>query len=137
MALTRRSSRILVRLVARRWGNERIELHAIFVDPGDRRVGRKAELVPLGIDDLRDEGDVGEAGHVAMAEAAGPGIRREEPFERLKARIDPVIVPDCDVAFVTTKGVREIAQNPQIVDRVDVAGDNLDSPAYPRSVRRV
>ncbi len=108
-----------------------------MVDPGDRWIGRKTELVPLGIDDLRDEGDVGEAGGVAMAEAAGPGILREKLFERPKPCIDPVIVPSRDVAFVAAEGVREIAQNPQIVDGVDVAGDNLGEPANPRPVRRV
>src|SRR5580658_647271 len=64
---------------------ERLELHAIGVDPRDRRIGGEVKLVALRIDRLRDKCDVREPGRAAMAERTGPPIRGEQLLERLEA----------------------------------------------------
>ena len=71
-----------------------------------------------------------------MAERAGPGIVRKQPLERLKAGIDPVIVPGGDRGLVVAQRMRQVAQNPQIVDWVDVASDDFGERAHPCAIGR-
>jgi len=77
-------------------GDERLEPHAGLVNPGECRVRREIEPIPLGIDHLWDQRDVGKAGRIAMAEEASAGIIREQPFKGLKSLGDPMVVPSCD-----------------------------------------
>ena len=72
-----------------------------------------------------------------MAERAGPGILREQRLERLKPCGDPMIVPFCDRRLVMAKLSHQIAQHPQIVDRVDVAGDDVGERPNPRPIGRL
>ena len=43
-------------------GDKGSEPHAVLVNPHQRRIRREIELIALGIDDLRNKGDVGQAG---------------------------------------------------------------------------
>ena len=65
---------------------------------------------------------------------AGPGISREQRLERLKPRGDPMIVPLCDRRFVLAEFSHQVTQYAQIVDRVDVAGDDVGERTNPRPV---
>ncbi len=107
------------------------------MDPSDRRIRREIEPVPLCIDHLRYQSDVGNTGRLAMAERAFPGIAHKQPLERLKAGIDPVIVPSRDRGLVVVQRMRQVAQHPKIVDRMNVAGDDLGQRTHPRALGRV
>ena len=87
---------LVIRLIARMRGDERLEPHAVFEDPNEGWVWREIEPVALGIDDLRDEGNVGEPGCLALAETTGTRIACKQRFERLESCSDPMIVPARD-----------------------------------------
>jgi len=72
-----------------------------------------------------------------MAERTRPGILREQWFEGCKPRGNPMIVPLRDRRLVMTKLSRQVTQHAQIVDRVDVAGDDVGDRPDPRSVGRL
>src|SRR5271166_2532581 len=118
-------------------GHEGFERHAMLENPGDRRIGSEIEPVSLGVDNLRYERNVGKTGCVAVAELASPRILRKQLFERLKACSNPVVVPAGNRGLVMAERMGNVAQHPQIIDRMDVAGDNLGERADPSAVSRV
>ena len=118
-------------------GQEGFEGYAVPENPGDRRIGGEIEPVSLGVDDLGYERNVGNTGCVAVAETASPRILRQQLFERLKACSDPVVVPARNRGLVMAERMGKVTQHPQIVDRMDVAGNNFGEPAHPRPVSRV
>src|SRR5258708_37690313 len=54
-----------------------LQPHAIGIDAGDGRIGRKVELVALGIDRLRYQRDVRQPRCIAMAKYPGALVRSE------------------------------------------------------------
>jgi hypothetical protein len=72
-----------------------------------------------------------------VAEPASPRILRKQLFERLKASGNPVVVPARNRGLVMAERVGKVAQHPQIIDRMDVAGDNLCERADPSPIGRV
>ena len=77
-------------------------------------------------------------GEFAVAERAGPGISRKQ---RLDAPETPRRSNDCTSFAIAASSwpssSREVAQYAQIVDRVDVAGDDIGERADPRPIGRV
>src|SRR5471030_1463329 len=76
-----------------------------------------------------EEADIGDSGRVAVAEIAGLLMVGDQRLEGAEALDDPVVVPALDRLLVLAELLAEIAQHPQIVDRVDVAGDDLRQSA--------
>src|SRR6266851_2220557 len=72
-----------------------------------------------------------------MAKSACPRVFRKQRLNSLKARSDPVVVPCRNRSLVVTELVRQVAQHPKIVDRVDVAGDDAGERTHPRPTLRV
>ena len=105
-----------------------VERHARLENPGYGRIRRQVEPVALGVDHLRHQRDVGQAGLVAVAERAGPAVLGEQPLERAEALLDPMVVPGLDGGMVMPQRPLQIAQHAQIVDRMDVAGDDRRQP---------
>src|SRR5581483_4876310 len=94
------------------------ELHAGVVDVADAGVGGDVDLVAEGVGDLGDEEEVGEGRGGAVGEGAGVG---EKGFQGLEAFLDPVRVPAVAARFVDLQLAREVAQDAEIVQRVDFA----------------
>src|SRR5262249_26657742 len=62
--------------------------------------------------------------------AAGIGTRRDQRFQRFKAADYPMMVPGVDRALLLTHGVFQITQRTRIVQRVNIAGDQLRERAH-------
>ena len=58
----------------------------------------------------------------------------EQRLERLKSRGDPMIVPLGDRRLVMAEFSHQVTQHAQIIDRVDVAGDDVGERPNPRPV---
>jgi hypothetical protein len=125
-----------IRLISRVRGEEGGRLHAGRIDACDPWITPDIEPVAFGVDDLRDESDVGKPGALAVAEATAFRLARQKLFKSPKPRVDPVVVPDRENLLVVAQPPVQATQNPQIVERVDIAGDDLGERANPRPIRR-
>src|SRR5262249_37926444 len=109
------------------------ELGAGGIDRDDPREGVERDLEAPRIGDLRYQADVGERNVCAK----GVGSGREHRLERSEAFEDPVVVPGVDRRLLLTELVLEVAQRRKIVERMDVAGDELRGSAHLRPLDRV
>ena len=91
----------------------------------------------LGVEDLRHEHAVGQAGRVAVAEAAGRRAAGELALDRLQAGLDPVPVPAVLGLVVDAQLALQVAQHAQVVERMDLAGDVERDRAHAGAAERV
>src|SRR5262252_1634734 len=122
-----------VRLKVRARGVERGKLGCRSIDRGDAGKALERHLEASGVGNLRHDADVRER-HVSP-ERIGSGP--DQLLDRFEAGDDPVTVPFLDRALVRLEGVAQIGERSGIVERVDVAGDDLRYGAYPRPFDRV
>src|SRR5262245_35639375 len=89
--------------------------------------------------DLRRQADIGDR----YRAAAAIGARTDQRFERLESLCDPMAIPRIDGALLLVHLAFEVAERPNVVERVDIAGDDLRKRArlgprnrVPRKQRR-
>src|SRR5262249_13618277 len=73
------------------------------------------------IGDLRDQTNVSKRN----VSAAGVGPSREQAFQRSKAFDDPVVIPGVNLGLLVLKLALEVLQGDEIVERMNVTGDQL------------
>jgi hypothetical protein len=100
---------------------------------GDSGEAIEGHLEAAGIVDLGDEADVGERHPGTEGIGAGPDQR----LDGLEADDDPVLVPGLHGSLVGLEHVAEVVERADIVQRVDVAGDDLGDGAHLRAVDRI
>src|SRR5258707_12375660 len=122
-----------IRLKVRARGVERGKLGGCRVDGDDARKAIKRHLEAPGIGDLGHDADVRDR-HVAP-ERIGRGLYQR--LDRFEAGDDPVPVPFLDRALVGLEGVAQIAERAEIIERVDVAGNDLRHRPHVRPFDRV
>lgn len=93
---------------------------------------RKVDPVPLGTVELRHQVAIGECRCVAKGKA--PTMSRDETFERGKALIDPARDPRLDLGIGRLEVAADRVQDAEIVERVNVAGDERRHRADDRRV---
>src|SRR5919198_6482489 len=125
-----------VGLLGRLRAIERVELHAIVEHAHRYRVGREVAVIALRIEDLRHQAAVGHGGRIAVAEPsrAGPrkiGLQLGEPVG------DPVPVPVVDLLLRLAERALQMLQHAQIVERMDLAGDEVGERAHARACDRL
>src|SRR5215471_8807676 len=87
----------------------------------------------LGIVDLRHQADIGQRDLATT----GVGTGRDQRFQRFKAGDYPMMVPGVDRALLLAHGVFQITQRAGIVQRVNIAGNQLGEPAHTGARDRV
>ena len=70
-----------------------------------------------------------------MAIAVGAGVSRQQRLDRVEAFGDPMIVPACKRRLVVPERAMQIAQDAQVIERMDVAGDDCRQRRAPSPVR--
>ena len=102
----------------------------------ERRVRRQVHREAARVVDLRDQAAVGDRRRVAVAEGAGRRMVLQQRFERGEAFGDPVPHPDVALGLRHAPVALEILQHAQVVERMDVAGDQLRQRAHALAVAR-
>ena len=69
-----------------------------------------------------------------MAELPAALVLGQHRLDRLETQPDPMIEPFLDRLLVMAQRLRQIAQHAQIIQGMDVAGDDLGYRAHPRLV---
>src|SRR5205823_13179333 len=111
-------------------GGKRIERLTVLIDPHDRWINGEVERIAMRIVNLRHERDVGEPGRIAVTEGAGAWIALEQPLEGVEAAGDPMIIPKLQGLLVMSERPMEIAKHAQIVERMNVAGNDRGERAH-------
>ena len=90
------------------------------------------------LEDLRDKAAIGHGRHVAMAIAAGRRGAHNLRFKGVKTQFDPRLVPALRPSIAINAVLAgQMAQNPEIIERMYVAGDQLAERADPRPADRI
>lgn len=79
----------------------------------------------VGGEKLRDEADIREAGACAEGEIAGMGLRGGEGFAGGKALGNPMSAPVERAGLVQPKSRFDVIEHPQVLQRMNIAGDDL------------
>src|SRR6185437_15901380 len=101
----------------------RLVPETFVVDAANRRVGGQVLADAAGVEDLRDEEDVGDGRRIAVTEA--PGFRRvvKHPLDRGEVERDPVAAPFGDLVLGNIQLFGKIRLRAAVVERMNFAGD--------------
>src|SRR5262249_14350119 len=109
------------------------KFRACRIDRNDFGKSIERHLQTARVVNLRRQADVSERDPAA----AGIGLRVDHGFHRGKALENPVVIPGVDLGLVLTELVLEVAQRTRIVERMDVAGDQLRHRPHLRPFDRI
>jgi len=109
---------------------ERLEAHAMFVYTHDGGKALDRTLEPQCIEYLRNQTAVGQRRAIAMATCSRGSRVGQHALDRAKADVDPVTRPAARACSSISMRCLQIAQHPQVVDGVNVAGDALGERTY-------
>ncbi len=109
------------------------ELGAGGVDREDLGIAVERRLQPPGIINLRHQAEIGERD--VAAEGVGAGA--DQLLHRVEAVGDPVVIPGVDLGLLMLERVLQIAQRADIVERMDIAGDDLGDRPHLGALQRI
>lgn len=78
-----------------------------------------------GVEDLRDQAAISDSRRFSVTKTAGARITGQQFLDRGQADIGPVAIPVIFLFLRDPEFLAEVLQYPQIIERVDVAGDGL------------
>src|SRR5882762_5524157 len=131
----RQSDRVgLLRWLCR---DESIQLHARLVYPCHRGIGLEVAFVEYRVEHLRHEAAIGHGDLVAKTVFAVLLLLQEKGFHHPEAFGDPMPVPGVHALFVELVGLADVFPHAQVVERMDLAGDDLRKGAHVGAVERV
>ena len=106
---------------------------ALGIDGDDFRKAIERNLQASRVGDLRHQTNVGDGDGATE----GIGTRTDHGFERIETGEHPMTIPGVDLGLVLPELTLEIAQWCQIVERVNIAGDELRHRAHFGAVDRI
>ena len=114
-----------VRLLCRLRLNESIEPHARLVDPHHDGIRLEVAVVEHCIEHLRHEAAIGHRDLIAKTVFPMLPVLSEERLQHPETLDDPVAVPDIHAFVVQLVGATDIFPRAQVVERMDLASDDL------------
>ena len=126
-----------VRLVVRGGICKSGEGEAGGFDPKQIWIRGKIALEAAGVIELRYETDIGEGRFVTEAKLFSLWRREYLLFQRRQTQGDPVLGPLIDCGLFLLEFVLEINERPQILQRMDLAGNGKGHGAYGCPVCRI
>ena len=127
--LSRSTRRFCIQLPLRRCGLERFQGFTERDDALDVWELRQRALKALRIKYLRYQAAICHRRFVAVAKRAAQSAGREDSLDGQQSFINPVAIPLGFLRFGHAQAVRQVTQYPQVVKRMDVAGNGLgDGP---------
>src|SRR5437899_5056122 len=124
----------VVWLLRRLSQDEGVEFHARLVYRHHGRIRLQLALVEYRVEHLRNEAAVGHGDLVSVAVLPVLFLLREKRFHHLEALGDPVAVPRVHALLVLLVRLGDVFARAQVVERMDLAGDDLREGAHIRAV---